>query len=430
MRIPRFVFPIFLLTFLIGTPALLLYTAGFSFNFTTNKLEQVGFLLLDGTPKDANVYISNKLVAQQMPHYVKRAIPDTYSIRIEKEGYVPYETTISIAPRQSVVYSPLFLLRKETPLQLRDELGTYLFTDHVNHVAYFSSRNNARDILSFPLDGSVADKNVTFPFAVTKLTPQITDHGALYFDGKRGFVFNFQNQTVTPLRENYTDIAYASTGDVYALSKGNLVQVSDRRDALLSEDTQFTSLLTAFPESIVGLTEGAPTAPVIVTEFRNDAYQPLCPTSLSNPYTVRTVGTTTLISDLETSRSIVLHESSRTVTCTLTNAQELTTHNNALVEFDDVSIVYRTRDNQEKPIVRLSAPLSHVTPIPNSPYLAFVSQKQLFIYNSEDFRMKPYVFPFTIAPRKLFTSPDGSTLYIDGIINSTDGLFSLILTDV
>lgn len=430
MRIPRFVFPIFLLAFLVGTPTLLLYTAGYSYNFATHKLEQVGFLLLDGTPKDAQVYIGNKLVAQQMPHYVKRAIPDTYQIRIEKEGYVPYETTVSIAPRQSVVYSPLFLLRKEAPVQLRDELGTHLFTDHVNHVAYFSSRNNPRDILSFPLDGSVASENVTFPFDVTKLTPQITDHGALYFDGKRGFVFNFQNQTVTPLRENYTSVAYASTGDIYALSKGNLVQVSDRRDALLSEDTQFTSLLAAFPESIVGLTDGLPTAPSMVIAFRNDAYQQLCPTSLSNPYAARTVGTTTFISDLESSRSIVVQQSSRDVTCTLTNAQELTAHNNALVEIDDVSIVYRPSQTQEKPIVRLSAPLSHVTPIPNSPYLMFVSNKQLFVYNSEDTRMKPYAYPFSVNPRSIFVKPDGSAVYIDGIINNIDGLFLLPLTDV
>lgn len=423
MRIPRFVFPIFLLTFLIGTPALLLYTAGYSYNFTTHKLEQVGFLLLDGTPKDAQVYISNKLVAEQMPVYLKRAIPDTYSIRIEKEGYVPYETTVSIAPRQSVVYSPLFLLRKEKPLQQRDALGTYLFTDHTNHVAYFSAPYNAREILSFPLDGSVAGDTITFPFDVSKLTPQITDHGALYFDGKRGFVFNFQNQTVTPLRENYTDVVYASTGDVYALSKGNLVQVSDRRDALLSEDTPFTSLLTAFPESIVGLT-----ATSSVVSFHNDAYTPECAATFMLPRSTHTFGSTTIIFDSQ--KSIVLKESSKNITCTVIDMRKVTPHNASLVSFSDVDIMYHTSDSQTKPVVRLGTVLSHVTPIPNSPYLVFVSNKQLFVYNSEDTRMKPYVYPFSVTPRTLFASPDGSSLYIDGIIDAVDGLFLLPLTDV
>lgn len=427
MRLPRFVFPLFLLTFLVGTPTLLLYTAGYSYNFSTHKLEQVGFLLLDGTPKDAYVYISNKLVAQQMPVYLKRAIPDTYSIRIEKEGYVPYETTVSIAPRQSIVYSPLFLLRKEKPLQQRDALGTYLFTDHTNHVAYFSAPYNVREILSLPLDGSVANKNVSFPYDVSKLTPQITDHGALYFDGKRGFVFNFQSQTITPLRENYTDVVYASTGDVYALSKGDLVQVGDRRDILLSKDTPFTSLLTAFPESIIGLTNGLPTAPHIVTEFHNDAYQPVCPTAITNPR-INTLGTTSFISS--PTHSLVIQESSRKVSCRQFDMEHIATHNSSLIAFDDVSVTYHTQNNEQRPLVRLSTPLSHVTPIPNSPYLVFVSNKQLFVYNSEDTHMKPYVYPFSVTPRILFASPDGSSLYIDGIIDAVDGLFLLPLTDV
>ncbi len=422
MRLPRFVFPLFLLTFLIGTPALLLYTAGYSYNFSTHKLEQVGFLLIDGTPKDADVYLSNKLIAQQMPLYVKRAIPDSYAIRIEKEGYVPYETDVRIAPRQSVVYSPLYLIRKEVPQQLSASLGTLLYFDEQRGNAYFVSTANPRDVLVYHVTTSVTQK-ISLPFSVSNITPFITEHSLAFVTPTRSFILNLENFEVRTIIGKYTSLVVSSNDTIFAITNHSLVSLSSR-DVVTVVDptTSFTTLITALGNTVVGITSQGDTK-----AYFDGAYQTICSESLGElqaQHIQRGVG---FASDADS--SLMVTGEGRSVTCDNFNAPFVTFHNNNLVVSDDVSVSYFDKEHTERPIVRLRAPMTYFTVIPQTPYFVFVSNKQLYIYNSEDTRMKPYVYPFAIAPRALFPSPDGRTLFIDGIVDTTDGFFSLTLTD-
>ena len=422
MRLPRFVFPIFLLAFLIGTPVLLLYTAGYSYNFSTHKLEQVGFLLIDGTPKNADVYLSNKLIAQQMPLYVKRAIPDSYTIRIEKEGYVSYETDVRIDPRQSVVYSPLYLIRKEIPQQLSASLGTLLYFDEQRGNAYFISTANPRDVLVYNVTTSLTQK-IALPFSVSNITPSVTENSLTFVTPTRSFILDLLDFEVRTITGKYSSLIVSTNGTIFALSNHALVSISSQDTlTVLDPSTSFSSLITALGDSIVGISTNGETE-----VFFDGAYQTICSESLNGIHSQHTQSGVGFASDSDS--SLMISGEGRSLTCDNFNAPFITFHNNNLVISDDVAVSYFDKEQIERPIVRLSTPMSHFTVIPQTPYFVFVSNKKLYIYNSEDTRMKPYVYPFAITPRVLFSSPDGRTLFIDGIIDTTDGFFSLTLTD-
>lgn len=118
MRLPRFVFPLFLTAFIIGGPTLVLYTAGYRLNLKTFNVEQVGFLLVDGNPKDVSVTLQGVQLGTKLPLYHKRLAPDTYNLSISHPDYFTYDTRITVQPRQSVVVSPVILIQHSVPVLL------------------------------------------------------------------------------------------------------------------------------------------------------------------------------------------------------------------------------------------------------------------------------------------------------------------------
>jgi len=104
----RYIFLLFLLSFFILAPLIVLYTAGYRYNITTGTVLRTGILSAASTPKGAAVFIDN-IPAGETPLIVKTIIPGVHIIKIEAENYLPWQKNIRIESRQTAFVTPNLL---------------------------------------------------------------------------------------------------------------------------------------------------------------------------------------------------------------------------------------------------------------------------------------------------------------------------------
>jgi hypothetical protein len=129
----RILYIIFILLFLVITPAILFYAAGYNFNFQSGAVERTGILIIKTDPRGAQVHLGDKkkynwlytLVYGEKPLLtplnLRNLLPDDYNITISKDGYFDYHKKITLYPGQTVVLDTVTLLKKSAPEPLASE---------------------------------------------------------------------------------------------------------------------------------------------------------------------------------------------------------------------------------------------------------------------------------------------------------------------
>lgn len=114
----------FILAFFIMAPILIFYASGYRLDIKREKVIRTGTLMLDGKDiKKANLYINNKLHEEPFTDkiYIYNLLPGDYQVRLEKEGYFPWEKKVSIYSNLTTFAKDIVLFKKELPLQIIDD---------------------------------------------------------------------------------------------------------------------------------------------------------------------------------------------------------------------------------------------------------------------------------------------------------------------
>ncbi|OGL88512.1 hypothetical protein A3H75_02645 [Candidatus Uhrbacteria bacterium RIFCSPLOWO2_02_FULL_51_9] len=119
-RIRQFIFLLFVVLFLTTTAVTLLYASGYRFNIASRRIVQTGILFINGRPRDADVYLNNRLVARVLPFRAIQLIPGSYQIRVEKDGYFTWEKNLAVYPRETTFATEITLWRNEKPTRVDD----------------------------------------------------------------------------------------------------------------------------------------------------------------------------------------------------------------------------------------------------------------------------------------------------------------------
>lgn len=115
----RLFFYFYLAVFLLAAPAVVLYTMGYRFNFTTGRLVQTGALSVSSIPKAATVWLDDQKLDQSTPTVVNRFLPGTYHLRLAKDGYKPWEREVEIKSRQTTIVDNAVLFLDVAPELLK-----------------------------------------------------------------------------------------------------------------------------------------------------------------------------------------------------------------------------------------------------------------------------------------------------------------------
>ena len=131
LKIRRLLYLLFITAFLIITPLVILYAAGYKLNYKGIKLQKTGSFILDSEPRGAKISLNNKPWQTFFKKYlfqknnqaktpikIKNLLPGEYDIKLELDGYWPWQKKLSINPGTATFIEDIYLFKNNPPLQL------------------------------------------------------------------------------------------------------------------------------------------------------------------------------------------------------------------------------------------------------------------------------------------------------------------------
>lgn len=154
--------------FLVIAPTISLYAIGYRLDLATKSIKQTGVLILESTPKNAQIFLNNKQISQKTPAKIKNLLPGDYKIKITKDNYVFWEKKLSIISRQTTWanYITLFYEMPKTENLTTHTLSDFILTPNSDSLFYFVETGDDKGIWLLTL--KIKNKN-------TKIFPQAED---------------------------------------------------------------------------------------------------------------------------------------------------------------------------------------------------------------------------------------------------------------
>lgn len=159
----RILFWTFLLFFFVTAPLLILYTAGYRYNWQRGKIQETGVLTLDYKPTDATLTLNNEVRNKKPPFRIPGLIPGRYVITIAKEGYYTWEKRLWIEPSKTTFAQHMILWKKDVQPTLVQNENPLLVVLSPNKktmalvmpstpttITLFDTQSNIRTLLSLP----------------------------------------------------------------------------------------------------------------------------------------------------------------------------------------------------------------------------------------------------------------------------------------
>ncbi len=143
----KILFFIFLAIFIIATPLILLYSAGFQIS-DGFKIQKTGMLVIETKPNGANIFLNkkqykgffngilNKKDTQiKTPSKIKNLKPGEYTVRLELNNYWSWEKRLTIRPGQTTYIEDVEFFKNTSPSNiLRKKLNEMIFIDDFNKI--------------------------------------------------------------------------------------------------------------------------------------------------------------------------------------------------------------------------------------------------------------------------------------------------------
>lgn len=106
---------LFVTAFFLIAPTVILYSAGYRYDFKNGLLRETGSLSIDVLPKGTVAYIDGIKVNGAMPFRLNSITPHKYSLRLSAPNYYDWEKQIEINKNQTTYIKEITLLKNEKP---------------------------------------------------------------------------------------------------------------------------------------------------------------------------------------------------------------------------------------------------------------------------------------------------------------------------
>ena len=116
----RAFFYIYIGLFSLAAPLVVLYTAGYRFDFLNQRLVQVGALIVSSVPKGATVSLDGQEQPGRTPLINKRLLPGSYELTLSKDGYQSWQREIVVQSRQTTEVQNAVLFLNTEPELIKD----------------------------------------------------------------------------------------------------------------------------------------------------------------------------------------------------------------------------------------------------------------------------------------------------------------------
>lgn len=127
----------FIALFLIISPLLILYTAGYRYDWTNGILKETGTLSVDVYPRNAKVYLDNEVLNAKIPIRLQNIKPKKYKVKITAPGYFDWEKEIEVKNKQTEYIKEIYLIQKNSPtLIAQGPINQIFISPDKNYLVY------------------------------------------------------------------------------------------------------------------------------------------------------------------------------------------------------------------------------------------------------------------------------------------------------
>ncbi|MFC1788208.1 PEGA domain-containing protein [Patescibacteria group bacterium] len=108
-------FFVFIITFVVTAPVVVLYTAGYRYNFGTGQIVQTGILSLASSPKGATIYIDDVRQKEKTPSVIDNVYTGEHLIKLEKDSYTTWQKELKVERKQTTFAEQIGLFSVNDP---------------------------------------------------------------------------------------------------------------------------------------------------------------------------------------------------------------------------------------------------------------------------------------------------------------------------
>lgn len=149
--------------FFITAPLLIAYASGYRYDRAGKVLYKTGFLSLGySTTPDAVLINGRRVRADGRSLRVGNLAPGSYTVRLEKSGYLPWEQSLTVRAGAATVVNDILLFRDASPVLLANKVHTFRVSPDELSIAALRDMRPFLSVLSSD-GGSIVDLQLASP---------------------------------------------------------------------------------------------------------------------------------------------------------------------------------------------------------------------------------------------------------------------------
>lgn len=433
----KILYSVFILIFLIVTPLTWMYAAGYKIG-SGFSVQKTGILVIETEPSGGKIILNDKPIYgffdvfnrdnyKRTPARISNLLPGEYDVRVEMDGYWPWQKKLSIKSSETTFAEDIKLFRKEMPLPLSNDLHDELFLSP--DMRYLAGID--RDGFELIDTDDEVSRKITTASSTDKISVSWSDSQYLAING---FLVR-KDMTETPLSlqsvvgknaDNFKldlngdqdQIYYSLEGAIYQFDRKSALPIQlykgSASDYIISSDILY--VLSDNSLTVVAVNDLADTNKISLPESR---------------YALRNMDYNLLIIEDTKNQSLLIIDpetTPRPIRDVIQGAKDMDWINKSeIIYANDFEILsYNLENKQKKLITRISKEVKDIIWHPNNSHVIFSTDNTLNIVELDD-REKYNITKLAELTeiRSAVLSESGNTLYFLAKIGNIGGVYKL-----
>lgn len=138
---------IFIATFFVIAPTILMYTAGYRYDWHNGLLKETGSINIDVEPKNATAYLNNIKLSEKIPIRLNNITPAKYNLRLTASGYYDWTKEIEIKNKQTNYTKEISLIKKNKPeIVITEKINNFSLSYDGRFIIYTTQKNTDTEV--------------------------------------------------------------------------------------------------------------------------------------------------------------------------------------------------------------------------------------------------------------------------------------------